>query len=785
MSNPSSATSLEAFRTEVREFLQQAVPDDIRAAVRAHCLPTREQAMRWQRILHERGWAAPGWPVEYGGPGWSLLQQAVFREELAACDAPRFENLGIDTIGPTIIRHGTPEQCARFLPRMLSFDDFWAQGYSEPDAGSDLASLRTTARRDGEHYIVNGTKIWQSYGHWANWALLLVRSDPAPARKQDGISVLLVDLTAPGVTIRPIRFINGSHFHVQMFFDDVRVPVENLVGREHAGWSVAKGLLVIERLFVARVAECKVELAATAQLARERAPTGVSLLEQDVYARRLAELDIRTRALEAGWWPTIRAVEEGGEPALEASLLKLQGNEVLQDLYQLQLDLVGADGLAFDPEGVIGNPAREPLSAGHVHNLALHAWRYRGITLGGGTSEVQRDIIAKAIFGGRTELDMPLAAGLDDEQAMLDSALRRLLADRYDFERRRDILSGQNGFDPDFWQSLNELGLTGLMVPERDGGFGACLADLMPPMEALGESLVVEPVLWNAVLPTQLLQHATGFARRGAALGALISEGASTAFAHGDAGADTIAYREGDGWRLQGAKRLVLGGDSATRLILSARLDGGGIVLFECAVDEAGITRRRYRLHDGRGAADLRLDGLRLPEDAKVAGPERAGAIIDETLALATVALCAESVGAMRRALALTVDYLRTRKQFGGSLADKQALRHRVVEHYRQWVSARALVREAAAGWSLASPAERAQRIAAAKWMSGRAGRAIALDCLQLHGAIGLQDETAISHYAKRLTANDTLLGDSTTQLARFIEAEKQLARPIPDTAEV
>ncbi len=775
MSHLSSTADLEAFRTDVRTFLQQAVPDDIRATVRAHCLVTREQAMRWQRILHARGWAAPGWPAEHGGPGWSLVQQAVFREELTVCGAPRTENLGIDTIGPTIIRHGTPEQRARFLPRMLSFDDYWAQGYSEPDAGSDLASLRTVARRDGEHYVVSGTKIWQSHGHWADWALLLVRSDTTATRKQDGISVLLVDLKSPGVTIRPIRFMNGSNFHVQMFFDDVRVPLENLVGQEHAGWSVAKGLLVIERLFVARVAECKAELANTRRLAQGRGAGGASLLEQDVYARRLAELDIRSRALEAAWWPTIRAVQDGGEPALETSLLKLQGNELLQDLHQLQLDLLGSDALAFDPGAIDGKPAPQPLAEGHVNNIPLHVWRYRGITLGGGTSEVQRDIIAKAIFAGRTELEMPITAGLDDQQAMLDTALRRLLADRYDFDQRSAVIAGKNSFDPDFWQSLTELGLTGLLVPERDGGFGGTLSDLVPAMEALGESLVVEPVLWNAVLPTQLLLHATGFANRDAALQTLMGEGAGWAFAHGDDSAgNTTAYREDGGWRLTGRKRLVIGGDNAARLIVSARLDGGGLALFECAVDHPGIAQRRYRLHDGRGAADLGFEDVRLPENARLAGPERAGEIIDEALALATVALCADSVGAMRRALALTVEYMRTRKQFGRSLADYQALQHRVVDHYRRWASARTLVREAAAGWSLASPTERAQRIAAAKWMTGRAGRDIALDSLQLHGAIGLQDETAISHYAKRLTANDTLLGDTTQQLARFIAAGRQ-----------
>ena len=759
---------LESFRADVRRVLAAAVPDDIRAAVRARCLVTREQARRWQRILHELGWAAPGWPREHGGPGWSLVRQAVFREELAASDAPRFENLGIDTIGPTLMRHGTPQQCARFLPRMLSFDDFWAQGYSEPDAGSDLASLRTTALREGDEFVLNGTKIWQSYGHWANWALVLVRSDPSALRKQDGISVLLVDLNSPGVTVRPIRFMHGGVLHVQIFFDDVRVPAAYLVGREHAGWAVAKGLLVTERLFVAGVAECKNAIDETRRLAEGRGVGGSSLLAQDVHARRLGELEIRTRALDASWWPAVRAVEAGGEPALDASLLKLLGNEVLQDVQQLQLDLLGTDALVFDPRAIDGTPGDAPLTDGHVGNLAMHVWRYRGITLGGGTSEVQRGIVAKALFGGQTELDRPDSSGLDAQQTMLDDGLRRLLGRCYGFERRRESSATPGTTHAEFWNAFGDLGLRALRIPEREGGFGGTLADLMPVMQALGEVLVLEPVLWASLLPAELLVGATEFEGRAAALQAL-QDGARIAVAHADRGAPATAFREGEGWRLLGSKSLVLGGDTAERVLATARLENGSTALFDCPIDAPGLTVRGYRLHDGRGAADLRFDAVDLPLRAKVEGPARAAAAVEEAIAFATVALCAESVGAMRKALAFTVEHLRTRKQFGRSLAEHQALQHRVVEHYRNWIDARALTREAASGWSTCTPVERAKRISAAKWMTGRAGRAIALDALQLHGAIGLQDETPISHYARRLCANDALLGDATLHLGRFI----------------
>ena len=770
MSNASISTDLDTFRAEVRRFLEDAVPADIRASVRAHCLVTEEQARRWQAVLHERGWAAPGWPREHGGTGWSLARQAVFREELAASDAPRFENLGIDTIGPTIIRNGTPEQRARFLPRILSFEDYWAQAYSEPDTGSDLASLRTVAHREGEHYVVSGTKIWQSYGHWSNWALVLVRTDPGAAKKQNGISVLLIDLKSPGVTVRPIRFMHGGTLHVEMFFDQVRVPVANLLGQENAGWSIAKGLLIIERLFVARMAECKADLAATYGMLEHAL---VPVLDE--YRRRLAEVDIRARAMEATWWPAVRAVDAGQEPALESSLLKLQGNELLQDMQQLQLDLLGPDALVFDPSAVQGRPSDPPLTPAHAGNFTMHMWRYRGVTLGGGTSEVQRNIIAKAIFSGQTELELPLTRGMTEDQIQLDDGLRRLLAERYDFDARRAILAGPEGGDAGFWQAYGELGLRGLIVPERDGGFGGDLPDLLPVMSALGEALVVEPILWCSALPTLLLLDATGFEGRATTLQTLM-DGTRVAFAHEERAAAVTARREGDGWHLQGGKVRVMGGDAAERFLLSARLDGGGLALFDCSADAEGVSVRRYRLHDGRGAADLQLSALRLPASAKVTGPERTGAVIDEALAFATLALCAESVGAMRRALALTVEHLRVRKQFGRSLSDYQALQHRMVEHLRGWIEARGLLHEAATGWAGALPTERGRRIGAAKWMAGRAGRSIALDALQLHGAVGLQDETAISHHARRLLANDMLLGDAGTQLSRFIA----LGHPTP-----
>jgi acyl-CoA dehydrogenase len=296
-----------------------------------------------------------------------------------------------------------------------------------------------------------------------------------------------------------------------------------------------------------------------------------------------------------------------------------------------------------------------------------------------------------------------------------------------------------------------------------------------PSWERLGESLIVEPVVWSAVLGTQLLVDASAYRYRADWLSRLVDGRARAVLAHADVNrGSTYASREGSSWLLRGAKRLVMGGDQAQLLIVSARLEGGGTALFGIDPGHPAVTLRAYRTHDGRSAADLQIDNALLDEGALLAGPERAASVLEEARSMATVALCAESVGAMRRALALTVDYLRTRQQFGHSLADNQALQHRVAEHYRAWTNARALVREAALAWSGAPPLERARRISAAKWMCARAGRAIAMDVLQLYGAVGMQDETAISHFAKRLAADAVLLGDANHHLGQFVAAARE-----------
>ncbi|WP_454676973.1 acyl-CoA dehydrogenase family protein [Achromobacter marplatensis] len=762
----------EAFRQHIRQGLQECLPQDLRDADAAHCLVTREQARRWQQIMHAQGWAAPAWPAEHGGPGWALWQLAIFREEYARAGCPRFENLGIDMIGPTLMHHGTATQKARFLPGILSFDDYWAQAYSEPDAGSDLASVKTTARREGDAYVVNGTKIWQSFGHWANWALALVRTDAAAARKQDGLSVLLIDLTLPGVTVRPIRFINGAEFHVQLFFDDVRVPLDCLVGAQDGGWSVAKDLLVTERLFLARVGECKAELEKLRRLTlRYQGPPAMARANQHAWSE-FAKLEIRFLAHESQWWQALTAVAAGSESDIAPSLLKLQGTELIQELYAAQMTVVGRHGLPVDPAALDGRASQVPLVPGSVNNIHLHFLRYRGVTLGGGASEIQKEIIARVLFGGKSELNAVADAGADEQQTMIDASLRKYLAREYTAETRRESILAGGQRCAKAWVDIAGFGLLGLMADEEQGGAAGSLADVAHVAQTLAAQLFL-PCYGAAAVAAPLAWQVSGAEARDA-VGRMLADtlaGQAMLACALDADSPLAAKATTDGWVLNGKLPIVMGADSASGLLVAATLpvqDGAELAVFLLPAQAPGITRRAYRLYDARGAADLGFDTV-TAHDWVVRGAA-ARAFCAAFGQAEKLLWCVENVGVMREALRQTVEYLGTRRQFGRPLSEFQALRHRVVDMYRAWRNAQALTWGAIAQWRSDDTQAHVGSVAAACWVSAESGHAVALDALQLHGAIGLQDETAISHLAKRLLVNEALLGGAGAALGDYVD---------------
>jgi len=379
------------FREEMRTFFRTEIPAEIRERVASGAPIGRDDFVATQRILNGAGLAVPHWPVRWGGRDWSAVQRHIWLDEMQLAAVPEPLAFNANMVGPVIATFGSEEQKERFLPATANLDIWWCQGFSEPGAGSDLASLQTRAVRDGDHYIVNGQKTWTTLAQYADWIFCLVRTDPDAPKRQAGISFLLVDLTSPGVTVRPIRLIDGSYEVNEVFFDDVRVPAENLVGEENAGWSYAKFLLGNERTGVTGVGRAKVRLARAKEHAAHT-PLGTgSLLDDPLFAARVAELENELLALELTQLRVV-AASAHGKPDPASSLLKLRGSELQQAATELLVDVAGPDSLPFD----VGPDIESPLWAQRAAPIYLN---YRKVSIYSGSSEVQRSIIASSILG--------------------------------------------------------------------------------------------------------------------------------------------------------------------------------------------------------------------------------------------------------------------------------------------------------------------------------------------------------------------------------------------------
>ena len=380
-----------AFRDEVRAFVAEAYPPEVRAKQKAGEHLGREDYLSWHRALAKKGWIAPGWPVEYGGPGLTPTQQHLLANELAAADTVRLPPFGISMVGPVIYAFGTPEQKARFLPPTLAGDIWWCQGYSEPGAGSDLASLKTRAVRDGDYYVVNGQKTWTTLAQYADWGFFLVRTDP-DAKAQEGISFLLIDMKSPGVTVRPIITLDGAHEVNEVWLEDVRVPVGNRIHEENKGWTCAKFLLAHERTNIAGVAASKNGLRKLRAVAEAE-----GLGDDPVYQRKLADLEIDLLALEFTELRTLARESAGKGPGPESSLLKIKGTEVQQRLTELMVEAVGA--YALPDRRAIRSGNLGPVGPDWAGRAAPTYFNMRKTSIFGGSNEIQRNIIAKMVLG--------------------------------------------------------------------------------------------------------------------------------------------------------------------------------------------------------------------------------------------------------------------------------------------------------------------------------------------------------------------------------------------------
>jgi len=382
-----------AFRQEVRAFLRQSLPQDIQRKLIEGRKLSRDELTRWTRILHAKGWATPHWPVAWGGMDWDPIRQMIFRDEIQQFPAPETLSFGTSMVGPVIYTFGSQAQKERFLPRIATLEDWWCQGFSEPGAGSDLASLKTRAVRDGDHYVINGQKAWTTLGQHADWIFVLARTD-ASARKQSGISFILVDMKTPGITLRPTQMIDGSFEINEIFFDDVRVPVENRVGEENKGWDYAKFLLSNERHGQARIGLSKARLRRIRELATNPRDGSAPLINDPAFRRRLAEMEVEIKSLEMTQYRVIADegdVEKGkANPA--SSILKIKGSELQQATTELLMDVIGPAALVQHDDST--NDSLDWARGGTATYFNL-----RKISIYGGSNEIQRTIIAKSILG--------------------------------------------------------------------------------------------------------------------------------------------------------------------------------------------------------------------------------------------------------------------------------------------------------------------------------------------------------------------------------------------------
>ena len=389
-----------AFRQEVRAFLKGALPEAIRKKMVEGRSLSKDDIVTWQRILNQKGWAVPHWAKEWGGTGWTPVQQHIYQEEREMLPAPDPLPFGVNMVGPVIIAFGSEAQKKRFLPRIANIDDWWAQGFSEPGSGSDLASLKTSAKREGDHYIVNGQKTWTTLAQYANWIFCLVRTDPA-AKKQEGISFLLIDMKSKGITVRPIQTIDGGREVNEVFFDDVRVPVENLVGQENKGWDYAKFLLGNERTGIARVGISKERVRRLKELAALERVGDKPLIEDPAFRAKIAAIEVELKALEM---TLLRVVADersrkSNRPNPASSILKIKGSEIQQSITELALEIVGPYALPYerDDRGLLRNEQSD--GPEWAAPIAPTYFNYRKVSIYGGSNEIQKNIIAKAVLG--------------------------------------------------------------------------------------------------------------------------------------------------------------------------------------------------------------------------------------------------------------------------------------------------------------------------------------------------------------------------------------------------
>ena len=387
-----------AFRDEVREFLASKLPVRISGKVKLGKRLTKTDLEEWHAILNARGWLAVNWPTEWGGTGWTAVQKHIFDEEMWTAGAPRIVPFGLSMLAPVLMKFGSEEQKSHYLPRILDGTDWWCQGYSEPGAGSDLAALRTSAVRDGDHYIVNGQKTWTTLGQFADWIFCLVRTS-TEGKRQEGISFLLIDMNTPGVEVRPIILIDGEHEVNEIFFDNVKVPAENLVGEENKGWTYAKYLLTHERTGTANIGNSNAALEKLKMIATDQKKGGRPLIEDPYFAARFARVEMELDALKTTTLRILVDADSGAAPGPESSMIKVKGTVIRQEINDLARRALGLWALPFSSEAMDEGYNEAPIGPDYANPIAAKYFNNRKMSIYAGSNEVQREILTKTTLG--------------------------------------------------------------------------------------------------------------------------------------------------------------------------------------------------------------------------------------------------------------------------------------------------------------------------------------------------------------------------------------------------
>jgi alkylation response protein AidB-like acyl-CoA dehydrogenase len=785
MSDADTVATVEAFGAEVRDWIEEKFPRSLKGKQQLLMMefgPIRDPDFaRWKKAMGEKGWGTPTWPTQYGGGGLSAVQARALQQEMSRVGAWNpIGGMGVMMFGPTLLEYGNEDQKRRHIPGIVTGEVRWCQGYSEPGAGSDLAALRTQCVASGDFFLVNGQKIWTSGAQYADWCFCLVRTDNT--RKHEGISFLLIDMKSPGVEVRPIKLISGNSPFCELFFTDVKVPKENLVGTLNRGWTIGKRLLQHERGGLSAGSQIRSNERDIDQIAKDYIGTDPQgrIADPDLRARVAGHM-MDARALRL---TLIRAAAEskGGQgPSAATSVMKNAASRIGQERAELLMEIMGHQGLGWEGRGF----SRDELEA---TRLWLGG---KATTIYGGSYEIQNNIIAKQILGlldleslGHRKMEPFMGerstALLTEEQIMVRDSARSWLQENSPVGALRKLRDGGNahGFNRAAWAEMAEMGWAGMLIPEEYGGTGLGHVTLGLLLEEAARTLTASPLISTALTATSALLLCAGAAQKQTYLpkiaqGKLIATLAVDEGPHHRPERITLkAERSDAGYLLNGRKMFVLDGITADLFIVAARTSGAaddkqGITLFLVDSNAAGLVREQLETLDSRGVANLMFENVRVGADAVLGRADEGMIALKATLDRARAGLAAEMLGHAAQSFEITLEYLKNRVQFDRPIGTFQALQHRAAKMFTELELARSCI-EGALQAIDRDAADVAQLASLAKAKAGALVHLISNEMVQMHGGIGMTDEHDAGLYLKRARVQEATFGAASYHRDRY-----------------